>query len=167
MNFLLIFFLFLIGHFIAALAVYLNHRFVLHGNLRRVPFLKPLARLHGLHHANLDENNVDKYIFMPWWSKLSFYALMILFAFINIPFTIGIISFALLYQYRHWSIHHSDDTSKFYYHHHYHHCVDVKKNLSGIYPVLDKVFQTYVETKPTTIIPTSKRWQRISRKSRE
>lgn len=141
LSFLFFALLFITGHSLGALVVYLNHRFVLHGRLRRWPLLKKLARLHGLHHAHHNDKN-DPYIFMPLWGKLSLVFILVIIATLSLPLSLGISSFCLLYMYRHWAIHNTDTTSRFFRHHNLHHKKFPNKNFSGIYPVIDKIFNT-------------------------
>jgi sterol desaturase/sphingolipid hydroxylase (fatty acid hydroxylase superfamily) len=134
--------LFGFGHILAALAVYLNHRFVFHGKLGRYPILKYFKRLHGMHHAHAYDEKRNDY-FEPLWFKVLFFAFLLIFGiFINFFFTLGLLSFGMLYAYRHVSIHNHDRTSRFSKHHYYHHCVDRRMNYSGIYPVIDYIFGT-------------------------
>jgi len=137
--------LFITGHYIGALIVYLNHRFVFHGRLRRWPLLKGLARLHGLHHAH-HSDDFDRYIFVPMWGKLLLALSLFLVSLISLPLACGIGSFSLLYMHRHWAIHNGDNTSKFHKHHNMHHTTEPNKNYSGMYPFIDKIFGTYVES---------------------
>lgn len=133
---------FLTGHFMSALILYFIHRFVFHGKLRRLPILKGLAKLHGIHHANV-ANKSDKYIFVPLWINILLVITLIVSASINIYFSLGIATFGALYAWRHWAIHNHDFTSKFFHHHNYHHKGNTLKNFSGIYPFIDKIFNTY------------------------
>lgn len=135
-------FFFVLGHLLSALFLYSAHRFVFHGKLRRWPVLKRLARLHGLHHAHIDKE-LDKFIFVPWWVSILLILTVVLFGCIHPGLGLGIASFAALYAHRHWAIHHHDFSSKFHLHHDYHHREDVLKNLSGVYPFIDKIFGTY------------------------
>lgn len=138
-------FTFLFGHFFAAIFLYLMHRFVFHGFLKRWPLLRTLAKLHGYHHAKVDD---IKYMIAPFWAKISLALVLLLFGyFIHIGFSLGIASFGILYMFRHWSIHQSEKKTRFYYHHMFHH-YNVKTNFSGIYPFIDKIFNTYEETRP-------------------
>ena len=151
----------LIGHFGSALFIYLVDRFVFHGNIRRYPIFKHLARLHGLHHAEVKKHkitngklngNVEKYIFVPLWVKISLFLLIVsLGYFVGLGLAVGIASFGVLYSWRHYAIHHHDFTSKFFHHHDYHHRANTQKNFSGMWPFFDKIFGTYVETYPKKI----------------
>lgn len=138
--------LIIIGHILAALIVYFNHRFIFHGKLRRYPIFKSLSRLHALHHANAYSKKVDEFIHTPWWGKVLISLFLISIGlFASWYLSLGFASFAALYAYRHWSIHHNDFTSKFSIHHRLHHEKNVKKNFSGIYPIIDKIFKTSIE----------------------
>jgi sterol desaturase/sphingolipid hydroxylase (fatty acid hydroxylase superfamily) len=153
--------LFLIGHFGSALFLYFVHRFVFHGKLRRYPVLKNLAKLHGLHHANLAAANLAKFIFVPLPIVLLLIGIVVGSSyFIGIYFGIGIASFGFLYAQRHWAIHHHDFSSRFFYHHDYHHRGNVLMNFSGVYPFIDRIFKTYVETRPNR--PDRKKWPKLA-----
>jgi hypothetical protein len=142
-------FYFLFGHIFAAILVYLNHRFVFHGKLGRLPVLRKLRRLHTLHHAHAYGEHRNDY-FEPTWVKASYYSLIIILgAFVGWSFAFGIGSFGALYAYRHKAIHNSDNSSKFFFHHKYHHTVNPKVNFSGIYPEVDFLFKTGHKTTPT------------------
>lgn len=138
--------LFILGHFLAAFFIYLLHRFVFHGSLRRWPLLKTLARLHGMHHA--DVSNI-KYMIAPTWAKITLTLVLLSTGyFLHPSLALGIASFGLLYMFRHWAIHQSEKKTKFYYHHMFHHKQNAKKNFSGMYPFIDRLFGTYAESKP-------------------
>ena len=135
-------FLFLLGHFLAALSVYLNHRFVFHGKIGKLPILRYFRKLHGLHHAHAYDEHRNKY-FEPLWFKILFFCFLFFAGiFINFPFTLGLLSFGSLYSYRHFSIHNEDQESYFSTHHRIHHCDDYRVNFSGIYPQIDIIFGT-------------------------
>ncbi len=140
--FLKYFILFALGHFLAATAVYLNHRFVFHGKLGRLPILRYFRRLHTLHHAHAYDEQRNEY-FEPLWFKLLFFCLLFFTGImISLPFTFGLLSFGILYSYRHFSIHNDDTESHFATHHKIHHCIDHRVNFSGIYPQIDVFFGT-------------------------
>ena len=134
--------LFILGHIISATAVYLNHRFVFHGRLGRLPLIRKLRKLHILHHLHAydDERN---FYFEPLWFKVLFYCFFVsLGACVNWPFALGLLSFALVYSYRHNRIHNEDRTSRFSVHHYHHHKADPRTNFSGVYPIIDYIFGT-------------------------
>lgn len=158
----------LVGHFSSALFIYLVHRFVFHGKLRRYPGLNHLARLHGLHHAEVKKHqivngkingNVEKYIFVPLWVKIALFVLITSVGyFVSLGLAAGITSFGLLYSWRHYAIHHHDFKSKFFHHHDYHHRANTQKNFSGMHPFFDKIFGTYVETDPKVLFNDQINW---------
>ena len=130
------------GHVAAALAVYLNHRFIFHGRLGRLPILKKLTRLHKLHHAHAYDDKRNDY-FEPLWVSLSFYIGVIGIALIvSLPFALGILSFGLLYSTKHRRLHNKDESSASYRHHRHHHMKNPRSNFSGIYPFIDSLFRT-------------------------
>ena len=125
--------------------MYLNHRFVFHGRLGRLPLLRKTRKLHILHHLHAYDHERN-YHFEPLWFKISFYCFFVALGFfVSWPFALGLLSFALLYSYRHRNIHNDDKTSRFSAHHYYHHKLDSRKNFSGVYPVIDRVFKTAAE----------------------
>jgi sterol desaturase/sphingolipid hydroxylase (fatty acid hydroxylase superfamily) len=109
-----------IGHFVAAIAVYLNHRFVFHGRLGKLPVLRRLKRLHSLHHVHAyDEERND--FFEPLWVRSLFFIVIASIGYlINWGFSFGVLSI----------------------HHAYHHKKNPFTNFSGIYPFIDKIFGT-------------------------
>tara|TARA_R110000824_G_scaffold218601_1_gene405318 strand:- start:698 stop:1150 length:453 start_codon:yes stop_codon:yes gene_type:complete len=134
--------LFSIGHIIAAIAVYLNHRFVFHGKLGRLPILRNTRKLHLKHHAHAYDDVRNEY-FEPLWVKVGFYLFISLVGTLfSWAFALGLFSFGLLYSYRHKNIHNADTSSYFSIHHRYHHVVDPRYNYSGIYPSIDYLFGT-------------------------
>ena len=133
--------LFCLGHIISAIAVYLNHRFVFHGRIGRLPLIRKLRVLHLRHHIHAYDDERNDY-FEPLWVKVVFYILLLLVGFLNIAFAAGLLSFALLYSYRHKSIHNKDETSRFSVHHRHHHRFNCMANFSGVYPIIDHIFGT-------------------------
>jgi len=133
---------FLIGHYIAALGVYLNHRFLFHGRLGKLPILKYFKRLHANHHKHAYDSQRNDF-FEPWWVKAVFIAIILTSSMvIGIAFPLGVLSFGLIYAYRHKRIHNRDRTSHFALYHYYHHSVDLRTNYSGVYPFIDHLFGT-------------------------
>jgi len=142
MNVFSAIFLIFAGHFLGALILYLNHRFVFHGKLGRLPVLSKIKRLHAMHHAHPDDIWMDEFIFVPVWARLIIATAVMAFGvFINAWVAIGVASFMLLYSYRHYEIHTRDRTSKFHNHHGVHHAISTH-NFSGIYPFIDDIFGT-------------------------
>lgn len=138
---------FLLGHCLAALAVYFNHRFIFHGSLGRLPILRKAIKLHILHHLHAYDDDRNKY-FEPFWVQLGFFAFVAVIGLIlSWAFALGILSFGLLYNYRHKDIHNEDVLSYFSIHHRYHHVVDSRFNFSGVYPFIDRLFKTTPEDK--------------------
>lgn len=136
-------FLFLVGHIFSSLLVYFNHRFVFHGKLGKLPVLSYLRKLHIEHHRHAydDERNMH---FEPTWVTVTLLSVMVATGvFLNPYFALGMLSFAFLYAYRHKRIHNEDKTSVFSIHHRHHHTRNARKNFSGVYPVIDRIFGTY------------------------
>ncbi len=141
-GFLAFILVFCLGHFLSAVAVYLNHRFVFHSNLGKLPILRKLRKLHIEHHLHAYDDERNEH-FEPLWVKISVFAFIIGISFISVPLSLGIFSFGVLYAYRHKKIHNEDTTSSFSLHHLYHHKVDTRVNFSGVYPYIDRVFGTH------------------------
>ena len=134
------------GHFVAALVLYLNHRFIFHGKLGSLPFLRNMRRLHTLHHRHTFDDEVNQFLKTPLWGKLSLSLVFILSGFIISPaFGIGLFTFALAYAYRHRAAH-NGDVSRFALHHMGHH-LKATVNFSGVYPLFDQIFFTYEDPK--------------------
>ena len=116
-----------------------------HGRLGRLPLLRKIRKLHIKHHLHAYDCERN-YHFEPLWFKVLFYYFFAALGFfVNWPFALGLLSFTLLYAYRHKSIHNKDKTSRFSTHHYYHHRYDTRKNFSGVYPVIDNIFGTAAE----------------------
>lgn len=142
--------LIIIGHFTAAMLVYLNHRFVFHGKLGKTKLLKPLVRYHIMHHAHAEGPEMTKYALMPKWARFFFTWVYIGVAWVSVPLAVGLLSFSLYYAYNHLSIHRKKPLwglSHSYHHHSLHHRLP-KKNFSGMYPFIDRIFSTYLESRP-------------------
>ena len=107
----------LLGHVSGALILYLNHRFVFHGRLGKISFLRPGRLLHARHHAHAYDRRRNNYIKAPAWGLLAINSLILLSGLIiDWWFAIGLITFAVLYSRRHRAIHNEDVNSKFYFH---------------------------------------------------
>ena len=142
-----IIFLFFFGHFCGAIGFYLNHRFIMHGKLGKVSFLKKIKRLHAIHHAHPYDGLRNKHLIIPIWGKLLIAIMIACLSYLNFKFALGVLSFFILYGYRHYRIHNQDSKSHFYQHHYYHHTFDSTSNYSGVYPGIDLLFRTYTQTK--------------------
>ncbi len=142
MWFFNIIFFIVVGHFVGAMILYLNHRFVFHGKLGRLPILSKIKKLHAMHHAHPDDIWMEEFIFVPIWARVIIAsAVMAIGVFINAWIALGLVSFMILYSYRHYEIHTRDRSSKFYKHHSIHHAVPTH-NFSGMYPFIDDIFST-------------------------
>jgi len=137
----------ILGHLSGALGFYFNHRFVMHGKLGKLFLLKRIKRLHAIHHAHPYDQLRNQYLIIPIWGKILMALLIGVLSLLSFFYAMGVLSFFLLYGYRHYRIHNQDRKSHFYYHHHYHHKYDFSYNYSGVYPSIDKIFKTYVQTK--------------------
>ena len=137
------------GHFFGALIVYLNHRFIFHTKLGNLPLLRQTKKLHLMHHAHAYNEKRNKYIFVPsGWQLIIAIKILLIGIFTNIWFAAGITTFAVLYSYRHYSIHNKDKKSVFFKHHKVHH-INPRYNFSGIYPFIDSIFGTSLKKKET------------------
>lgn len=135
--------LFILGHIVSSLLVYFNHRIIFHGKLGKLPILRDLRKLHMEHHRHAYDDERNKH-FEPAWVTILLFAIMgAIGIFINTPFALGMVSFAALYAYRHKRIHNEDKDSVFSIHHRHHHKRNARKNFSGVYPAIDRVFGTY------------------------
>tara|TARA_Y100000593_G_scaffold11444_2_gene20569 strand:- start:516 stop:944 length:429 start_codon:yes stop_codon:yes gene_type:complete len=131
-----------LGHVSGAFILYLNHRFVFHGRLGKIFFLKPGRLLHARHHAHAYDRRRNNYIKAPLWGALAISSLILLSGLaIHWFFALGLLTFSMLYSRRHEAIHNRDNYSEFYHHHKIHH-ENPKVNFSGIYPTIDKIFGT-------------------------
>ena len=137
----------LAGHFCGCTGFYLNHRYVMHGKLGKFKFFKKIKRLHAIHHAHPYDALRNKHLIIPVWGKILMAIMIAFLSYLNFAFAIGVLSFFLVYGYRHYRIHNQDRSSYFYQHHHYHHVYDSTTNFSGVYPIIDRLFRTYTQTK--------------------
>jgi len=134
---------FFIGHILAALIVYFNHRYVFHGRLGKLPVLRQIKLIHARHHAYAYTDDGNDYIITPLWAKTLIVSVVLAAGYVvGWEFAAGLGSFSVAYAYRHWRIHNQDQTSRFSLHHRIHHEVSPRKNFSGVYPIIDKVFGT-------------------------
>jgi hypothetical protein len=140
--------LILVGHFIAAFIVYVNHRFVFHGRLGRFPLLRKIHLKHALHHAHTSGVSLKKHIFAPLWAQIGFTVLYACVGyFVSASLMIGLISFSVYYAHTHLKIHTKKIRTHAYWHHRYHHR-HPNVNFSGMYPFIDRLFSTYTESCP-------------------
>jgi sterol desaturase/sphingolipid hydroxylase (fatty acid hydroxylase superfamily) len=94
-----------------------------------------------MHHKHSYDDKKNEFILVPFKFQAALLLILSLLAIIDIYFVIGMLSFSLLYSYRHFAIHNNDNSSKFYIHHKIHH-KKIKYNFSGIYPFIDTIFGT-------------------------
>ena len=124
--------LLILGHFFAALFVYLNHRFVFHGKLGNLPLLKKCRQ----------------HIFVPLWAKILFILVYSLVGYVFSGwFALGMASFSGYYSINHLKIHEKLLKTHSYYHHIDHHGRP-DNNFSGMYPFIDQIFGSYIESRP-------------------
>lgn len=140
--------LLILGHFFAALFVYLNHRFVFHGKLGNLPLLKKFTTYHTLHHAHPIGKKCRQHIFVPLWAKILFILMYSLVGYVFSGwFALGMVSFSGYYSINHLKIHEKLLKTHSYYHHIDHHGRP-DNNFSGMYPFIDQIFGSYIESRP-------------------
>ena len=143
-------FLIFFGHFLAATLVYLNHRFVFHGKLGKIKFLKKIKRYHTRHHQ---KPNSTRHLLMPFWARAMFCVVYAAVGwFISLWLMVGLASFSLYYAIYHYRIHKAGVPRhrylrRSYHHHNLHHTVPTV-NFSGMHPFIDKIFASYTESRP-------------------
>lgn len=138
------FLLFVGGHAAGALLFYFFHRVIFHGPLARYPIFKQWAVIHARHHAHPGEPGA---FFFPWWANITVWAVALGLCFASPAFGAGMITFFLVYAYRHSSAHNGSQ-SNWAQHHQSHHYVKPRGNFSSTYPVIDRVFGTYHRVDP-------------------
>lgn len=139
--------LFATGYCLAAVCWYLNHRFVFHGTLGKLPLLKQFARTHSQHHQFAYKGDIDRYIFVPDWGHLLLFAISSPLLLISPMLWSGACAFACFYNMQHYAMHYGQRQSTRGSHHEFHHSVNPGVNFSGIHPIIDRVFGTFQESK--------------------
>ncbi len=134
------------GFFVTSLIFYLNHRFVGHGPLGKLPGLNHIKRLHLIHHRNDYNEKRNDHLKLPSWAKLSFIFVFGLICIISPPFATGYLSYVIYYEWMHYKIHNYDKSSACYEHHYAHHRKSIKHNFSGTMPFIDKLFGTALKS---------------------
>ena len=137
--------LFATGYYIAAIGWYLNHRFVFHGPLGKLPILKKFARAHAQHHQFAYKGDIDRYIFVPDWGHLLLFLVSSPLLFFSPMLWSGACAFACFYNMQHYAMHYGQRQSTRGRHHEFHHSVNPGVNFSGIHPIIDRVFGTFQE----------------------
>ncbi len=146
---MLFIFLFVSGFFFTSLMFYLNHRFVGHGKLGKLPLLKYIKKMHLIHHRNDYNEKRNNHLRLPTWSKALFFATYLLMCLISVPFASGYLLYVFYYEWLHFKMHNDDHTGWCSKHHFIHHRKSARHNFSGTMPFIDKIFGTYYE-KPLT-----------------
>ncbi|MHA2039468.1 MAG: sterol desaturase family protein [Promethearchaeota archaeon] len=131
------------GHVFSAVFLYLTHRFIFHNKkVKNIFFLSKLRRMHLDHHKYTFTNRSKDFLKTPLWGTLMLLTTFLIFGILIHPgFGVGMLTFAGLYSKRHYAIHNHDTSSKFHHHHMAHHRFP-KYNFSGVYPVIDEIFNT-------------------------
>lgn len=127
------------GHFSAALLFYFFHRCIFHGPLGKWPVLKKWAAIHAAHHRSPHDPGA---FFFPWWANTIIWALTVALCFASLAFGVGMLSFFVLYSYRHRAAH-LGSRKRWARHHLTHHYAAPNSNFSGSYPFIDKLFNTH------------------------
>jgi len=133
---------FVVGYCGAALSWYLNHRFVFHGSLGRLPVLSSFRKFHTVHHRQAYTDIRNNHIFIPAWGHLLLGLISLPVLYFSIFAWIGSVFFAFVYGIRHYEMH-NGDTKSFHGNHHFlHHTTHPKHNFSGVHPIIDSIFGT-------------------------
>ena len=133
------------GFFVTSLMFYLNHRFVGHGKLGKLPLLRYIRRMHMIHHRNDYNDKRNDHLLLPIGAKLLFLAAFILISFVSVSFAIGYIAYVFYYEWLHYKMHNDDQTGVCSRHHFIHHRKSAKHNFSGTMPLIDRIFGTYYQ----------------------
>jgi sterol desaturase/sphingolipid hydroxylase (fatty acid hydroxylase superfamily) len=134
----------LLGHFLAALLLYLNHRFIFHGQLGNTKILRPWRKVHTLHHKYDYVKQWRKFALIPWWGWISLSAVCCIIGYYtNIFFGIGLFSYLLSYEITHYYLHKYPTKNYLNEFHHFHHRKSAKKNFATFWTFFDRIFGTY------------------------
>lgn len=131
------------GFFFTSLMFYLNHRFVGHGPLGKLPVLRHIRRLHMVHHKNDYNDKRNDHLLLPPWAKLLFWIAFLMISIVSVPFAIGFLAYAVYYELQHYKMHNDNKTGTCSRHHFIHHRKSARHNFSGTMPFIDKIFGTY------------------------
>ena len=137
--------LIVLGHFIAAVLFYLNHRFIFHGRLGNLKFLKPWKKVHTMHHKYDYTSQWKKYALIPWWGWVGLSSICFVIGFLTDPlFGVGIFSYILSYEIIHYYLHkYPKKKNLLNQFHHYHHRKEPKKNFATFWIFIDRMFKTH------------------------
>mgnify|MGYP001199319134 FL=1 len=133
------------GFFFTSLLFYLNHRFVGHGPLGKLPLLKYIRKMHMIHHRNDYNEKRNEHLLLPLSAKFLFLLAFLLICLISVPFAIGCLSYSIYYEWLHYKMHNDDQAGVCSRHHYIHHRESSKHNFSGTMPFIDKIFGTYLK----------------------
>ncbi len=142
---MLFLFLFVLGFFFTSIMFYLNHRFVGHGKLGKLPLLKYIRKMHLIHHKNDYNEERNNHLRLPAWSKLLFFITFLMISTISLSFACGYLCYVFYYEWLHHKMHNDDHTGWCSKHHFIHHRKSARHNFSGTMPFIDKIFGTYYE----------------------
>tara|TARA_B100000902_G_scaffold115578_1_gene116463 strand:- start:459 stop:890 length:432 start_codon:yes stop_codon:yes gene_type:complete len=135
----------IIGFFMGAMLFYLNHRFVAHGPLGKLPLLKYIRKMHLKHHRYDYTPNRNEHLLLPTWAKILFFLVFLIISSISFYFALGIISYVIYYEWMHYRIHNTHMNTLCGTHHRIHHRQSPRHNFSGTMPFIDKIFGTYLK----------------------
>lgn len=133
--------LFVLGHLTGAFGIYLNHRFILHGKLGKLPLLNKAMVMHGLHHAHSYTDDCLEYIAIPSWGWAMLLGVTGISIAVSPAFGVGLASCWLYYEIMHRYIHFEGRDGEFGQHHRRHH-EKPNINFSGVHPWIDRIFNT-------------------------
>lgn len=143
--------LLLIGHMLGSLAIYANHRFILHGWLGKTWMLGWARRLHAMHHkyAYVAEGEDDTYhryfTRTPLTAKIVLVILLAGMLSLSVPLGLGLLSSWCYYEFMHRMIHGRWRNTYVGSHHELHHRRP-KGNFAGVHPWMDTVFRSKHKT---------------------
>jgi len=136
--------LIVVGHLIAAVLFYLNHRYVFHGWLGNLKILKSWKKVHTMHHKNDYNSQWKKYALIPWWGWMGLSAACFAIGyFTHAFFGVGIFSYILSYEVTHYYLHKYPKKHYLNQFHHHHHRKDAKKNFATFWTIIDRIFRTH------------------------
>lgn len=137
--------LIVVGHLIAAVLFYLNHRFIFHGWLGNTKLFKAWKKVHTMHHKHDYGPQWRKYALIPWWGWLGLSLICFTVGYLTRPFFgVGIFSYIVSYEVVHYYLHRYPKKESLLNHFHYHHHrKDTKNNFATFWTFIDTIFKTH------------------------
>jgi len=130
-----------VGHVSAAFLFYITHRWILHPH-PSARTLQGAARQHRTHHA---QPGNPGHFFFSWWVNVAVWGFTALVAVYSPALAVGMVTYYGAYAYYHRSSHYRGQ-SRAARHHQGHHYVNPRSNFAVVYPLMDKIFGTCIET---------------------